>query len=84
MKHCKKNDLQVEADAPVAEVVKIVLNAFGDGSVAAEAVDLGPSGDSGFDIVAGIVGLKFFGKFAHEEWAFRTWADHTHVAFEHV
>ena|SRR5882757_1218858 len=52
VKHGKKNDLQVEADAPVAEVVKIVLNAFGDGSVAAEAVDLGPSGDSGFDIVS--------------------------------
>jgi len=53
-KHCKKNDLQVEADAPVAEVVEIVANAFGDGIVAAEAVDLGPSSDSGFDLVVGI------------------------------
>ena len=57
VKLCKKNDLQVEADAPVAEVVEIVLNALGDGSVAAEAVDLGPSSDSGLDIVAGIIGL---------------------------
>ena len=56
-KHCKKNDLQVEADAPVAEVVEIVLNASGDGSVAAEAVDLGPSSDSGFAIMVGIIGL---------------------------
>ena len=39
----------------MAEVVEIVLNAFGDGSVAAEAADLGPSSD-GFDIVAGIIG----------------------------
>ena len=44
----------------------MVLNAFGDGSVAAEAVDLGPSSDSGFDIVVGIIGLYFLVGFVHQ------------------
>src|SRR4051812_41269174 len=46
------HDLDVERDRPVLDVVEIVLDPLLERRVAAPAVDLGPAGDPGLDLVA--------------------------------
>ena len=76
--------MQIEADAPVAEVVKVVLDSFGDGRVATKSVDLGPPGDAGLDVVTGVILFELRGELVDIERPFGARADDAHVAFEDV
>src|ERR1700728_3344999 len=61
-KHAEQShgdDLQIEGQAPVAEVVQIVFHALGNGGVASPAVDLGPSRNSSLEHMTGVVTIKF-------------------------
>ena len=83
-KNSQKDNLQIEADAPVAEVVKVVLDSFGDGRVATKSVDLGPPGDAGLDVMTGVVLFELGGELVDIERPFGARADDAHVAFEDV
>src|SRR5687767_5640160 len=50
--HGQPHDLEVQHQRPVLDVVQVVLDALLDGRVAAPAVDLGPAGQAGADLVA--------------------------------
>ena len=77
-------DAQVEPGGPMGDVVKVVLDPFAERSVAAPAVDLGPTRDSGFDAVPGHVVGDRLGEFLDEDRPFGTRADQAHVAHQDV
>ena len=79
-----QHDLEIEPGRPVLDVIEIVLDAVDEARVAAEAVDLRPTGDSGADFVAGIVMRDFRLEALDELGALRARADEAHVAHEDV
>ncbi len=76
--------MEVEPDAPVFDVVDVVLDAGGEVGVAAETVDLGPAGHAGFDEMARKVVRDFAGELVNVVGAFGARTDETHVAAEDV
>src|SRR2546427_5754822 len=77
-------DVQIEPGGPVRDVVKVVLDALAERSVAAPAVDLGPAGDAGLDAVASHVVRNGLAELVDEEGALRPGADQAHVALQDV
>lgn len=59
----------------MSDVVEIVLESFAEGSISAEAVDLRPSGHTGFDILSEHVATPVFSEVVDEVESFRSWAD---------
>ena len=76
--------MEVEPDAPVFDVVDVVLDAGGEVGVAAEAVDLRPAGHARFHEVARKIVRDFPGELVDVIRALRTRADEAHVAAEDV
>ncbi len=76
--------MEVEPDAPVFDVVDVVLDAGGEVGVAAEAVDLRPAGHAGFDEVAREVVRDLAGELVDVIGALGARADEAHVAAEDV
>src|SRR3954465_2538999 len=79
-----EEDLQVEHQRPVFDVVEVVLDADADGRIAAPAVDLRPSRDTGADFVAEDVVRELGAELFDELRALRARTDHAHVAEDHV
>src|SRR5579859_4477624 len=78
------DDPQVEAQRPVLDVVVVPLDPVGDRGLAAQAVDLGPAGDPGFDPVAVLVAGYLAHEALDELGPLRPRPDQAHVAAEHV
>ncbi len=86
-KHAEQShgdDLQIEGETPVAKVIKVVFDALGDGSVSSPTVDLGPSRDSGFEHVAGVITIKLGQEPLDKEGTLGTRANDAHIASEHI
>ena len=64
--YCAEHDLEVEGHAPVFNIVDIVVDSLTYGSISAGAVDLGPAGKTGTNLmlyhVTGYLFLKLFHK----------------------
>lgn len=84
LEECHEHDLEVEEKTPVFHVPEVVLDAFGEIGVAAETVDLSPSGHAWFGVVTGIVMRNVVFEVLNEFGAFRAGADKAHFAFEDV
>jgi hypothetical protein len=80
----EEDDAEVEAQGPVADVEHIVLEAFSEGGLSAEAVDLCPSGESGLGVVSEHVSWDVGAETFDEFRAFRAWTDEGHLAEEDV
>src|SRR5580704_2293558 len=81
---CHRNDLQIEGQAPVAQIVQIILHALCDRSVTPPAVHLCPAGDSDFEGVADIVFFDPFQMPFYKMGHFRTRSDNAHATPKHV
>lgn len=73
-------DFEVEGQAPVADVEEVVLEALAQARVASVAVDLGPAGHAGLDMLAEHVAPPVFAELGDEFGAFWAGADEAHVA----
>src|SRR5215470_1076563 len=69
------DDAEIEEQAPVLEVVEVVLDALVDGGVAAPTVDLGPAGDADAQAVTVVVAADFLKEALDEMRAFGARAD---------
>ena len=78
------DNLQIEGQTPIAQVIKIVFNPFRDRSIAPPSVHLGPSGDPGFEHMAGVVAINFLQEPLHEKGALRARSHDTHVSLQDV
>lgn len=77
-------DPHVKPEAPILQIVQIVLKSLGDRGIAAPSVDLGPTCDSNFQAMPGVVMQNLFQKLLYEIRTLRTGADYTHFALQHV
>src|ERR1700732_5314642 len=68
----------------MTDVIKVILNALGDGGITAPTVHLGPTCYAHFQIVAAILIARRGHEFLHQNGALLPWADHTHLTLEHV
>ena len=78
------NDLQIESEAPVAEIVQVIFHTLFDRSVPAPAVYLCPAGDSDLERVAEVITLDFLQEPLHKMCSFRSRTDDAHVPSQHV
>src|SRR5215472_3930690 len=78
------DDLQVEADRPVLNVIKVVLDSLVERRVAAPAVYLGPARHAGLHLVAQHVLRNAVLELLDEMRALRPRADNRHVAAQDV
>src|SRR5689334_21672905 len=78
------HDLDIESNRPVLDVIQIVLDSLLERRIAAPAVDLGPAGDAGLDLVAQHVLRDAVLELLDEERPLRSRSDDRHVALEHV
>lgn len=76
--------MEIEPDAPILDVIDVVLDAGGEVGVAAETVHLRPAGHAGFDEVARKVVRDFAGELVDVVGAFGSRADEAHVAAKDV
>ena len=60
--HGHRDDLQIEGQAPVAQIIQIVLDPFRNRSIATPSVYLRPPCDSGLEQVARVVAIELFQK----------------------
>src|SRR5690606_26265087 len=84
----EENDFQVQPEGPAADVVEVVFDAFlhlveGVG-FAAPAVDLGPAGDAGLDLVAEHVAADELAVLLIVGDGVGAGADDGHVAAQHI
>ena len=76
----ERDDPQVQAQRPVADVVVVPLDPIGDRGLPAKAVDLRPAGDPRLDAVAILVAIDLGGEQLHELGPLRARADQAHLA----
>ena len=77
-------DLYVQADAPVVDVPQVQLDAFFHVGVAAVAVDLGPAGDAGADLLADQVAGDLLLQVLHMVGNLRPGAYQAHLAHQDI
>ena len=79
-----ENDSEVEGEAPVLQVVKVVPNAPLDGCVTAKAVHLGPAGDSNVQMVPRLVGGDFSSELPDEMGSLRPRPNDAHLSLQDI
>ena len=88
LEKCLDYDPDIEPEAPIIDVPKIKLHALGNmfdrWRLTPCAVALGPTGNTGLDVVSkGIIAQNIF-EIAVVSQRVRTWPDQGHVAPEHI
>ena len=78
------NDLHIEGEAPVAQIIEIVLHALRDRGVPPPAIYLRPAGDSDLKRVTNIVFLEPLEMPFYKVGHFRPRADNAHTTPNHV
>ena len=84
VEQCHGDDLEIKGEAPVSQVIKVILDPLGDGSIAAPSVHLSPAGDSGLESVARVIAIELLQKLFHKVRTFGPGPDDAHVAFQHI
>src|SRR5574340_1136333 len=83
-----QDDMQIEAQRPVAQVIEIVVDArlhlVQGAGLAAIAVDLGPAGDAGLDLVADHIAFYQVAIDFIVRHGMGPGADDTHAALQHI
>ena len=83
--NCFADNLNIEQHAPIAHVIKIVLDTMPDGRIAAaQAIDLSPPRDAALHVVACHVGGDFLTKFLNEKSELRPRPDNAHIAAKNI
>ena len=80
----KKNNLKIESQGPVTNVVKVAGNALGNGRIASPPVNLCPSGNPAFNVVARHVLGYLAPEALEKDGAFGPRANDAHITFQHV
>src|SRR5690606_6579651 len=80
----EQQDADIEPERPVFDIEEVVLEPFAEGCVASEAVDLGPTGHTGLDVLSEHVAAPVFAEALDEFGALGAGADEGHVALEDV
>src|SRR5215470_9210543 len=78
------DDLEIEPEGPALDVLDVVLDALLERGVAAQAVDLGPTGDPRLHLVAEHVAGHGLAEPLDEDRPLRTRPHHAHLAAQHV
>src|SRR6266567_1605752 len=78
------NNLKIEGQAPVAEIVQIVLHSFRDRSVTPPPVYLRPAGNADLKRVAEVVAIKFLQKSLHKMSSLWSRTNDAHIPLQHV
>src|SRR5688572_20891285 len=76
----QEHNLHIEPDAPVFDVVNVVLGAVAEICVAPQAVDLGPAGHAGLHEMTGQIMRDVGGESVDVVGAFGAGADQAHFA----
>src|SRR6187401_2729425 len=82
--NCKRHDAQVKPDGPILDIVKVKLDSGRQVGIAAQIVDLCPSGDSGLHQVSLHVAGNLGAEDLHQLRPLRTWANDGHLASQHI
>src|SRR3974390_1595321 len=77
-------DLEIEQQRPVLDVVEIELDPLLDAGLTPQAVDLGPAGDAGLDLVAQVVARDPAAELFEEDRALGAGPDERHVPAQDV
>ena len=80
-KEREKDDSEIKGKTPILEIEQIVFHALANGSVAAPAVDLGPSGNAHLETMTIVVSGYFVKELFHETNKLRPRTNHAHVPF---
>jgi hypothetical protein len=75
---------QIEKKAPVLQVVKIVFDSFLDAGIATPPVDLRPTSDANFQVMAGPISRDFGGELLNKVRTLRARSDYTHISLKNI
>ena len=81
---CHEHDLDIQADRPIANVVEIVIDPLVDRGAAAPSVDLCPTREAGFHLVAQHVARDVVAKLFDEDRSFGPWTHEAHVSKKYI
>ena len=84
MPYGSKQYLEIKSHGPVFDIVNVVVDSFPNRSITAVAIDLGPSGKTGANLVLDHVAWDLFLELLNELRALRPWSHEAHLADEDV
>ena len=79
-----QQDLQVKEHIPVFDIVNVIFDPLTNGRIPPVAVDLGPAGDAGTDLVLDHVAGNFLAKLFHKIGKLRAGTHKAHIAQQDV